>query len=741
MKLRYLSTVCTLALFAGDLAAQAMLEEVVVTARKRAESLHDVPISVSVTSGEKLERMGIGGLEELSAYTPNVHISENATQQSVTIRGIGSGANQAFEQSVGTYVDGVYYGRGRSARNPFFDIERIEILKGPQGILFGKNTIAGAINITTRRPTEEFEAHLMGEYFSEVDQWGVSAIVSGPLSHNVRGRLAVNSKESDGFVKNTFTGKEEGGRDESLVRASLEWDATDDLTVFMKAETGSFDVDGRNTQMIVPSALAGLFSTIDPNFETKLDDKKSSVGASFDNTDTANFTLKLDYEVNDQLTLTSITAYVDYDFEYLVGAEFGPLQYIDITHEQEFEQVSEEFRFQYISEDDRFELLGGLYYQNEELFMIDSFNFILSNLNAQGLPFPALDVSVPNFFDQETDSIAAFIEATYRLTDDLEVSLGVRSSRDEKDMDKRLYFADLYTTNEHATINGPFLGRVEHRYSLDREDTDTSPSIGFKYDLSNDHMVYATYSEGYKSGGFDQKNPGGTLALSEFDPEEAEAWEIGGKFTFLDGAMKVNVAAFKNEYQNLQVSAWNGQVFIVSNAGSATAEGLEADFQWRVTEDFTLGGAAAWLNAEYDKFTGAACSAAQTAVWAGAGSCVQNLSGKELQFSPDFAGNLNAEYVIPMDRFVLTFGADVNYTSSFFTALDLDPASKQDSFTKLNLRVELADVDDSWSVALVGKNLSDKTTTSWVNDVPIFGGHFALVDPPRSVGVQFKLSM
>lgn len=206
------------------------LEEVLVTAQKREQSLQDEPISVSVTTGERLEEFSINVLEEMSASIPNVTITENATQDSVTIRGIGSGANQGFEQSVGTFVDGVYFGRGRSSRSPFLDVERVEVLKGPQGVLFGKNTIAGALNITTRKPTQEFEGSLEAQYFEGDDSYGATGVLSGPLTDRIAARGVFKYNQSNGCIDNRAIGADDPEIEEQLLRLALSFDARWQIT-------------------------------------------------------------------------------------------------------------------------------------------------------------------------------------------------------------------------------------------------------------------------------------------------------------------------------------------------------------------------------------------------------------------------------------------------------------------------------------------------------------------------------
>jgi len=744
-----INTLVTLLLFSSSsLWAQAVLEEVVVTARKTTESLNDVPISVSVTSGERLEKTSIDGLEELSLYIPNVHINQNATQQTVTIRGIGSGANQAFEQSVGTYIDGVYFGRGRSARNPFFDIERVEILKGPQGILFGKNTIAGAINITTRTATDETEGYIAGEYFSGIDQWGVAGAISGPFNDSTRGRLAAKFSSEGGYMNNVFGNADEAEVDEYIVRGSLVFDPTERLEIIVKAEAASYDVKGRTAQNVQAGPLGGLYLAFDPTFESKLNFRSSTPGDDFDNTDTENFTAILNYDVNDNWTLTSITAFVSYDFENNIPAEFAPIvDYAEQQNKQDHDQFSQELRAHFASPDSRFEFVGGLYYQTEELNNEETFNFNLSNLIDLGVPMFPLDSSIITFFSQDTDSTAAFGELRYNITERLQVSAGLRYTKDEKSVDKQLIVATLgtQTPDPSQVPYAAIIGRIPHAYELEREDTDTTPAFGIKFDTSDNSMIYGTYSEGFKSGGFDAQNTAGILALAQFEPENVEAWEIGGKFGFAEGAARINVAYFNNQYTDLQVAAFNGLVFTTTNAASATSRGIEADGQWAATDNLTFGASVAWLDATYDDFANATCTAPQQIAHAAEtgrppGSCTQDLSGRDLQFSPEFAGNFNAEYTTMLaNNYTLSIQGNINYSGSYYTAQDLDPLSRQSSYAKLDLRVELADLDGKWSVAAVGKNLTDEKTTTWVNDVPVFrGAYFGFIDPPRSFGIQLR---
>lgn len=235
---------------ASPMALSQQLEEVIVTAQKRAESLQDVPISISTMSGEKMDEAGIFKIEDLQLFTPNLSMTETGISTQIYIRGIGTGNNQGFEQSVGQYVDGVHYGRQQLLRAPFLDLERVEVLRGPQGILFGKNSIAGAINMTTAKPTDEFEGKISGKYSPDGDITEFVGMVSGGITDNLFGRLVARQYDEEGWMENTTLNEDEPERDEFAIRGQLLWNATDNLSIGFKAEYDEFDVNGRQIEIV-----------------------------------------------------------------------------------------------------------------------------------------------------------------------------------------------------------------------------------------------------------------------------------------------------------------------------------------------------------------------------------------------------------------------------------------------------------------------------------------------------------
>jgi len=728
---RILSTAIAALVTSSSLPAFAqVLEETVVTAQKREESVQEVPISVAVTSGEKLDDFSIGGLDELSATIPNVTIGQNATQDSITIRGVGSGANHGFEQSVGTFIDGVYFGRGRFSRSPFLDIQRVEVLKGPQSVLFGKNTIAGAINITTRKPTQEFEGSIEGEYFDGDDAYATTAYVSGPLTDDLAGRLVIKYKDSNGYIKNNTTGDDEPAIEETVARGSLAWDLSDRLTLDLKAEMSSYDMDGRHLQMVDGGPFTDLFKALDPNYEESLDYERSTnnpvFGRDHDNTDAENVTATFKYDF-DSVRLVSISAYNHYDYDNNIPASWvANLDTAAKRYDEDLTQYSQELRLE-SSGDGSFDYMAGIFYQKEEIDHTQDFEFDTAQAIADGVPLPPFVGQQKFKIKQDTESYAAFGQLTWHVSDRLRTNLGLRYTEDDKDLD--------YS----QTVTGmlPFPS-----YSLKDSltDSEVTPSVSVQYDIWDDSMMYVSFSQGFKSGGFDFESG------DNFDPETVDAWEAGIKSRLADGSVELNVAVFHTEISDLQVAAWNGTAFETSNAASATTEGVEADGRWQITDSLMFSGALAYLNAEYDDFKNATCTAQQQidsiAVGGSAGSCTQDLSGGDLQFSPEWSGTLSLQYSYQLEggmELSSILGAD--YSDAYYSALDLDPVSKQDAFWKYHARIQLAGAT-GWSVALVGKNLSNEKTSMWVNDVPFFrGAQFAAIDPPRSIGIQARYEL
>jgi iron complex outermembrane recepter protein len=784
----------TLAPVTTALAQQLMLEEVVVTAQKREQSLQGVPIAVSAMSGEKINDTGILDLEELTVFMPNVNINQGQNTANLFIRGVGSGTNAGFEQSVGLYIDGIYSGRGQLARVPLtLDLARVEVLKGPQGILFGKNTIGGAINITTQRPSHDFEGYVEGVYEPDHGEQVYTGVINGGLTDTLAGRVAVRYEGMDGWWENETLNEEGPDRDNLFIRTSILWDASDAVEVLAKYEHGDFETVGR-PQVIYKSDQPVNFLGEMP-FPV-VDDHDRGAHDIPDNDDTeldvAALTVNWDLGVG---TFTSITGYATYDTFRQLNSDVAATGSINRAMEEEYDQFSQEIRLVSPGGETLDWIIGG-YYQQSEL-NIGKVNthgdFALSGpLAVAGALVYTTDERIPTQFDQESDSWAIFAQGTYVLTDTLRVGLGLRYNEEQKDLDKastnpglRARAAVSLPTANLIVAANPATGiliedlRGHSFQGLSREEDRTTWSANLQWDATDSAMIYASVSTGFKGGGFDEaysgsgptvrtgniftgEPDGGVIdtgvdsSVLEYNEETVLAYELGAKMTLADGAADLNVAVFRMEYEDLQVSSLQGDVFRVSNAGQSISQGVEMDGRWLLAEGFTVGGAVAYLDATYDDFTGATCTIPQA--WdplnnpgclAAGGENItapgqpggQDLSGATLLFSPEWSGNLNAEWIVSVsDGLEVRTNADVNYSGSYYSALDLDANTEHDSSIKMNLRVALASIDDTWSVALVGKNITDEKTMVWRNDAALTnsGTYFGIPERGRSVAIQAR---
>ena len=765
---------------AGDSLAQEgpVLDEIIVTATKREVGLQDVPIAVSVVSGQKIQEQGITKLEDLAPLLPNVHIGDSGGDQRLFIRGIGTGINVGFEQSVGTFIDGVYFGRGHNARAAFMDLERVEVLKGPQSALFGKNTIAGVINITTAQPTVEFTGYIEAAYEDVTDGIGATVVLSGPLSDTIRARLAVKKWDDDGWVKNTFVATDGPGDDVTVGRLTLEWDASENFTFNLKAEYGQFDVIGRNDMIsIATPEITALYRDFgDPDFEAAFNFSQSDANivtpdgrsGELDTMTSEIYQLTAVYSW-DALALRSITAYTAVDLDLYRDIDGGPILFLATGAGEDHEQFTQEFL---LTSDlgGPFEYLAGVHYRSAKRVKDNFFHVQFSSLppiesiiyGAVGLPAGTppgfLDASPISHFEQETQSASAFAELTWHVSDAFRIILGGRYSTDDKEMFLNNFVAAIFDDMPDAFlgavygINGLRFGETftfdanTPGFDNTRREDDFTGNINFAWDVTEGTLVYLNIANGFKSGGWNALNSLGTVQDAEFEDEGVKSYELGAKLGFWDGRGRLNIAAFLGDYEDLQVSTFDGNCcFIVGNAAKAEVSGIEGDFALALTDAFTVTGAFSFLDAKYISFPGAACNAFQK----DDGSClanggVQDLSGKSLQFAPDFAASLSADYVTPIaDNLKLRLSAEVNFTDDYFVTQSHDPNMIQSSFSKINARVQLGDVDGRWMFALVGRNLTDEKTFTHGGDLALSSlgfnfSYFHHIDPPRTFELQAR---
>jgi len=799
-----------------------MLEEVIVTAQKRAESLQDVPISVSAIQGDKIQEAGIANMSALADYVPNLHISDAAVNTNIYLRGMGSGNNQAFEQSVGMYIDGVYMGRGRQYRSPFVDIERVEVLRGPQGTLFGKNTVAGAINVTTASPDvgEEFNGSI-AVAVEDNDGFQTEGYISGSPSDNLALRFAFKYNENSGTFDNEYLGDDENDVEDAMYRLTAVWQPTDNLdinlkyshsdfekfgapsssTIYLDPETraenfpnlGAFDgIAYRITDEFYPELLdiAGDEFTTYKDNNLGTDRKTFGIGKDQDNTDTDtdNIALKLDYQMGDY-TLTSVTGWSAYNGVDTVDVDWLPLQFLARDDDQEFEQFSQEFRITSPG-GEFFDYVAGIYYEESDLefdrqVTIDT---ALDGLTQQSLGLPNLlplltggqyssdQISRNHYYQLDSDSWAIFGQGTFNISDTFRITLGLRYTEENKEVVSQPCLGDLISdpgdrlTSLGICSNNSYLIGIQagnfNTYTYDYKESRSTdkwlPAANFQWDVGDDSMLYLSLSQGFKSGGFtsaDDGEPGGFIVGQvpgpddpavfttpsdgfEFEDEEVDALEIGGKHTLLDGGMTLNWAYFYTEYDNLQTSVFKGIGFGVTNAAASVVQGIEVDMMWQATDDLRLGANFSWLNAEFDDYKDAPCTALQLdfdkRCGTEGGTTNNDQSGEPTTYAPDYSASLFADYSYLMSSGMEFFaGGEINYKDEFQPAGDNDPIDLIDSFTKVNLRLGLR--GEAWEVMAYGRNIFDEAAVSNHFDTPsLAGSHSAYLDEGAVFGLRGK---
>ena len=809
--------------------AQAVLEEIVVTAAYREQGLQEVPVSISAVTGDTMAAAAIQKAEDIQFLVPNFTLTETGIGTNAFIRGIGSGINQAFEQSVGTYVDGVHQGRAQQFRSPFLDIERVEVLRGPQSILFGKNSVAGALNITTAKPTDEFEGRFMASNEFENNELILEGMLSGALSDTVRARIAVRTRDLDGHMENITLSRDEPEREDWTVRGTLEFDLSDTLTATLKAEIGEFDVFGRHIEVVneLP-AIGGPFMGLEYNqilaiftppgsgIDNVVQDEIRSSNGDFSNNEVATYALTLDWEIG-EYNLESISALSTLEYDEFCDCDFTGSNVFGAALQEEYDQFSQELRLSSPLRED-YDYILGLYYQTsdhdyDDQIIIEPTSILVPVINAQspGSGDAVAGTQAVRDASVEADVISAFAQFNWHFNDNFTLQLGARVTKDEREgfrtlnalgldgnplpaaqVAAPLVLASLFdiTSEElialtqspvpqlslpaNALAYGVMLsdlmtpctstdaanctrGLGVLPVSGDRDETKVSPEIKLVWDQSDDTMLYFSWAEGFKSGSYDfranNRSTFPTMSDSfEFDDEEASNFELGGKFTLGGGAFELNAALFFTDFQDLQVSIFDGTLgFNVRNAAEAEVQGAEFDWRWAASDHLMITGGIAFTDFEFKDFPDG-----QAYFLADDPDCVDisgegivdlcPYTGKSNQMVSDIQGNISFQYSRPVSDNLEFIGMlDVFYTSEYDASATFDPALVQDGYSMINARIGVGSLTGGWQLALLGKNLSDEKVLSFGGDVPLSGtsflakSNYAFFNPGRTVTLQASI--
>lgn len=698
----------------------SLMEEILVTAQKREESLIEVPLSLSVVQGETVNNFKVVAFDDLDRWVPNFWVNDSPGNNTVYIRGIGTTpGNLAFEQSVTLFVDGVYAGRARQFQAPFVDIERIEVLRGPQGALVGTNTSAGAVLVTTARPTEEFGAHIGASYEFEQESWEVNGYITGRMTENVQGRFAMRYRDTGGYLYNTATGRDEPRSEDVVVRGSLAWQPGDNWDILGKIELTRFDTAGSPFQRV---------SLPDYPF----DFVKESIGfgtADSDKNKARNATLTINYAWGDS-TITSITAYSEYDFTKLINADQFTTDTWLTTFAEDFSQWSQELRLTSPA-DQTVSYIAGVYYHHNEVDPLYAQTRVIFPTTAG----PLNGTHDVNFY-QDTDMFSAFASVTWNITDAVALTGELRYTDESKDaiQDRAITSGFLPPTWAAQTITDS------------RSDTSTDPGLKLTWQATDSLMVYGSYAEGSKSGGWQGNARDLTADNWQIDGESSESYEAGFKATLFDGNAWLSFALYDTSYEKLQVSIWNGTSFSTANAGEATTKGAEVEGAWQIGSAWSLAGGLAYLDAKYDDFPGAPCRYDEP----GCDPATNNLAGERLGWAPEWSGNLRLSLDQDMGSSLRLFGTlallyrdDVWLSPSGAAGA---PTTLQPSTTWVDARIGIGSRERRWDVALVAKNLTDEFTISqnYVFPFPVNvpsapGATQYLLDPPRTIYLEANL--
>ncbi len=735
----FLTTASTAFGIVGTAAAadNAQVEEVIVTAQRREERLQNVPVAVTVVSGDQLSQRQTFSSEQLVQAVPSLTFRKGTTNvnSALNIRGIGTISFSAgAEPAVSTVVDGVVLARSGQAFFDFFDVERIEVLRGPQGTLFGKNASAGVVSIVTKRPSATPTGFVEGSYF-EGNEIRVRGGVSGPLSDTVRGGLTAVYGKYDGNTKNVFNGEDVNGYERFGVRAKVEWTPSDNLTVTGIADwvnavdNASADIIGFVTPGNAILGQLGTVKTGEGNKQISNDyapvTKDSNFGVSG----------QVDYQMGDY-TLTSISAWRgwgnteqrDGDFTAYLGRNVGTSSSRDFGI-LDFTQFSQEVRLASPTGQFLEYVVGAYYYHTDQDNFFNRLNVTCTATTLAGgacaagsSTFVTQSNGTANFNTQLTNS-AVFGQATLNFSEKFRGIVGLRLSKDKVEYD----FARV--SSFAADTPGV---RANFASKSSTDETGTSGRIGVQYDVSENVNVYANYARGYKGPAINVFFNMRAFDTIPLQPEESDAFELGLKSRLLDNRLVLNIAAFDTSYSGFQTTSFDTVAgSIVSrliNAGDVSTQGIEADFTARPTAALTLSGGAAYTKARIDKYN---CPTGSPA------SCAAH-DGKTLPYAPEWKLNLSANYDIALPTMPFDMALNTAYGWQSDTQFDIDqnPLAIQPEYGIWDASVALVDRDGRYRLSLVAKNLGDQFYTS--ARIP---GAFVRTQVPRDAERYFGLTL
>lgn len=733
--------------------------DIVVTARKRVENLREVPVSVAVLGSKQLTQAKITQIYDLTTRVPNLTISAASNLPTVLIRGFGTGSNLSFEQAVGKFIDNVSYGRDQDLRLPLFDVERLEVLRGPQVLLYGNSATAGALNITTKKPGDTLSVDASVAYnfsYDEVvSQAGVTLPITDGLSLRVSGIYQYRDK---GPVFNILTNRSEPQLRNYAGRVILQAKPTDRLTVTLKAEYDRTNDRGNSGEI----RTQPVFGILGPLADATADGRKAA------NSDRApffqpeflavrNVTYQGDavYDVGGG-QVTSTTAYRELAVAQSLTVPV-PINLLDAFLSYDYHQFSQELR--YAGSFGPADLVVGGYYQRDTFDVRSAIGFNLSPTIPGNPPIPPFAANAG--LDQVQKSYSLFGDLTYHLTDNLSIEAGGRYTWIRKNADQFAVPGMVVTrktlSNRKSSLSpfAPFeplfvqgLGVPSHNFTdLKYRDGFFQPQVVLQYKPSDTAQFFAKYVKGSKAGGFDYfytgfAPVGPVRDNADFAAETAESFELGTKGLIFDRKLEYSLVLFRTTFTDLQASQFETATFVVTNVGKARTQGIELDLTYVPFNGLRLGVSGAYLDAKYLDYPGQPCTVGQLVANGSASGCSQDLSGAPTQYSSKWTGTFNVDYRWSLNSgWNMAAGMTLFARSKYNASTNNEPLLVQKGFARIDGHVDLISQDDRFNVSVFGRNLTDKKTLEFGNQAALTGSAISgFSSLGREIGVRFGMN-
>ncbi len=736
------------------------LDEVIVTAQKRAEDVQDVPISVTAISGETIREMNLQNTTELTIVMPNATLAVSPTFATVYVRGIGTGLNDGFETSVGLYIDGIYMGRQTYLNDSLMDMEVVELLRGPQGTLFGKNTVAGALNITNTIPQYDFSATLDASVGEKKYRRGTTHINVPIIDEKFAVRFSGQWGKSEGAIYNQTRDVHELKMDKYSGRLKARMDFNENLYMTAAIEASKVKDNGAGFELVKASdEQIAFYQLFDDTTEARSDRVSHLDADNYAKRETMGGNVNIFYTMNDH-ELAFIGGYNTFTEQYLFDSDASPFPLLSWDNDDEYSQWQAELRL--ISPPGKIEYVAGLFYFGNsytggtEFRQFDDENLV-GTVAGGVLPVPletALsDLLIPltgganslteivtkdalfAVFDQTTHTYAAYTQIKLRPWEWFEFISGIRAHYETKDA----------TIAQEFESTGAFLtaafGTQEYNFTGSASETAITPKIVAKWLIDDDSNLFFTVGKGYKAGGFNPTAPDPTK--TQFDEETSWTYELGYKSAWFDNRMTANVTAFRTEFKDMQISVLSGagEAFFVDNAASSTVQGFEWEVKGVLWEGNMMIFGGGFLHAYYDDFRMGPCEAGEEGELDD-GFC--DMSGERMVRAPkwDIMASFNQAFPLGNLPFGGYVGLDWVTQTDHYTDQDNDPNTLQDAYMVLNARFGIGDIDQTWSLSLNGHNILKEKIIGGITDTPLFeGSYFGIIAPDGAWIAEFRMNL